>query len=393
MSSMLWGSRAKLSDFGIETRLRGRAFGGGRVSRKRAQQNSVVWASTRLRANLISTLPLDVLKDYAGAGVPAVMPKPRVLVTPYEWASGHPMSIGECLYASQTDLDQEGNAFAIILERDANRLPSKLLPVPVRDVTITFKDGEIKGYLIGGTFYEPDEVWHERQYAVSGSPLGLSPIAHAAFALETSVSAEEFALGWFRGGATPSALLTNKTDSLVDDKSETAKRRWEASTSNGEIVVLGKDWEYKQVSSGAKQAQFLEQINASDVQIARFMDVPGDLIDLHQSGSSITYANITERNLQFLVLSLGPAIKRREDALSRLVPGDRYVKANTDAFLRMDPVTRNEELRKNKESRITTVTYTRSLLNLPPLTAAEKAEIAEDAALGSKSAPNVPSLV
>ncbi len=285
MTSLLWSGRTvKFSALGIESRFRGRTFGSGRVSRTRARQNSAVWASTRLRANLISTLPLDVLKDYAGTGVPAIMPKPRVLVTPYEWATNHPMSIGEFLYSTQTDLDQEGNAFGIILELDANRMQSKILPVPVRDVTVTIKDSEIKGYLIGGTWYEPDQVWHERQYTVSGSPLGLSPIAHAAFALETSVSAEEFALGWFRSGATPSALLTNKSDPLIDTKADVAERRWEASTSNGDIVVLGKDWEYQQISSGAKQAQFLEQIDASDVQICRFMDVPADLIDLHPSG-------------------------------------------------------------------------------------------------------------
>jgi HK97 family phage portal protein len=389
---MLWGSRASLLNYGVEMRTRGR-IGTGRVSRKRAMQNSIMWSATRLRANLISSLPLQVLKDYAGSAVPAVMTKPRVLITPYEWATGHPMHISEFMYQTQTDLDREGNTFGVILERDGNRLPSKVLPVPVREVTLVHKNCEILGYLIGGVFYEPDQVWHERQYSTSDFPLGLSPIAHAAFSLESSVSAQEFALGWFRSGATPSALLTNKTAKVIDTEAEVAKRRWDATTSNGEIVVLGKDWEYTQVSSGAKAAQFLEQINASDVEIARFMDAPADLLDLHPSGQSITYANITERHLQFLVLSLGPAIQRRETALGRLTLGDRYVKANTDAFLRMDPAARNEQLRLNKAARIATVTETRALLNLPPLTAAQIAEIAADAALASKAPVNTSSLV
>ena len=56
------------------------------------------------------------------------------------------------------------------------------------------------------------------------------------------------------------------------------------------------------------------------------------------SNCAITYANISQRNLQFLIMHLGPAVGRREDAFSRkLVSNPRYVKLNTDALLRMDP--------------------------------------------------------
>ena len=54
----------------------------------------------------------------------------------------------------------------------------------------------------------------------------------------------------------------------------------------------------------------------------------------------------------------------------------------------MDPAQRNEQLRLNKAARITTITETRALLNLPPLTAAQKAEIAEDIAMASPQSTN-----
>lgn len=347
----------------------------------------MVWGAVRLRANLISSLPVDVYKDYAGLPVPTRMPTPPVLVTPYTWAKGHPMSFGNWMYASQSDLDREGNAVGIILEVDAMGIPSKIFLVPIDDVIVRHKHGEIDQYIIGGKEYAPENVWHEMQYMVSGIPWGLSPLAHAAFSLRTHVSAEEFALDWFESGATPSAILRNKSRILDPVQAEQTKRRFLGSTSSGEPFVTGNDWEYTAISSTAKASQFLEQIQATDVELARFMDVPADLLDAAQSGSTITYANVTQRNLQFLVMSLGSAIKRREDALSRLTPEDRYVKLNVDAFLRMDPSTRNEELRKNKDARITTTTETRALLNLPPLTDAQKAEIAEDAALAATSAP------
>jgi phage portal protein BeeE len=48
--------------------------------------------------------------------------------------------------------------------------------------------------------------------------------------------------------------------------------------------------------------------------IARFFGCPGDLIDAAVSTGSITYANMTQRNLQFLIMHLGPAVYRRERA-------------------------------------------------------------------------------
>jgi hypothetical protein len=84
----------------------------------------------------------------------------------------------------------------------------------------------------------------------------------------------------------------------------------------------------------------LEALRWGAQDVARFLDVPADMIDAGISGSSITYANITERNLQFLITALQPAITRREEALSRLVAAPAYVKLNSDALMRMDPSAR-----------------------------------------------------
>jgi hypothetical protein len=58
------------------------------------------------------------------------------------------------------------------------------------------------------------------------------------------------------------------------------------------------------------------------------------------AGGNITYANVTQRNLQFLIMHLQPAMGRREDALTTLTPRPQFVKLNTDVLLRMDPQTR-----------------------------------------------------
>ncbi|WP_281199162.1 hypothetical protein [Micromonospora pallida] len=70
----------------------------------------------------------------------------------------------------------------------------------------------------------------------------------------------------------------------------------------------------------ANDTQFLESRQFGLTDISRFFGCPADLIDAAVSTGSITYATITQRNLQFLIMNLGPAVTRRETALGRLVP-------------------------------------------------------------------------
>jgi len=99
--------------------------------------------------------------------------------------------------------------------------------------------------------------------------------------------------------------------------------------------------------------------------------VPSDMIDAAVAGQAITYANITQRNVQFLVMHLGPVVSRREEALSRLTPGPRFVKLNTDALLRMDPSSRADMHRVMIDSRVLTPNEARELENRRPLTPAQ----------------------
>jgi phage portal protein BeeE len=120
--------------------------------------------------------------------------------------------------------------------------------------------------------------------------------------------------------------------------------------------------------------EWLEAKRASVLDVARYFDVPGDLIDGAVSGQAVTYANITQRNLQFLIYNLGPTIARREAALSRWLPQPRFVKFNTSALLRMDDEGRSRVLARRINSRTLAPSEARALENLPPFTPAQLAE-------------------
>jgi HK97 family phage portal protein len=340
----------------------------GAVTPETALRHSAVWACLRLRANLISTMPVDLYRKVQGVQVE--VPKPPVLMNP----GGERVDMQEWLYSSQFDLDRSGNAVGLITARDGMGFPARIELVPIAEVSVRMKGGVLK-YRIAGTDYDPSEVWHEKQYTVSGLPVGLSPVAYAAWSIGEYLSIQDFAASWYGNGAIPQAHLRNTVKkTLTQDEAAAVKRTFKTAVEGGDMFVSGADWEYKPITAEQTGNAWIEAKNFSIADIARFFDVPGDLIDAAVSTGNITYANVTQRNLQFLIMHLGPAIIRRENALSRLTSRPRFVKLNTDALLRMDPATRATTTKTRIDSRTLAPSEARELEDLRPFTDEQVAE-------------------
>jgi len=331
------------------------------VTNDTAMRHSAVWACLRLRGNLVSTMPVDVFRRVNGEQIE--VPKPPVLVNP----GGERVDLQEWLYSSQVDLDRGGNAFGLITERDGGGLPRRIDLQPLGECAFVIRDGK-EQYRIAGKLYDPKDVWHERQYTVSGLPVGLSPVAYAAWSISEYLSIQDFALDWFGNGGVPLAHMKNTAKALTSEQASTIKERYNASIRAGEILVTGNDWEYDMIQAEQAGSAWLEAKQFSIGDIARFFDCPGDLIDAAVQSGSITYASITQRNLQFLIMHLGPAVIRRENALGRLLSKPRYVKFNTGALLRLDPKTAADLIKVKIDSRTMTPDEARELDNLPALT-------------------------
>jgi len=332
-------------------------------------RNSAVWACLRLRANLVSTMPIDVFRRRRD-GIQVEAPKPPVLVNP----DGTEAGIAEWMYSTQVDLDRTGNVFGLITERNALGLPARIELVDQCYVSVICDGPRIKEFRLYGERYDPADVWHERQWTVPGIPLGLSPVAYAAWSIQEGLSAQKFAIDWFGGSAIPMAELKNTAKTITPKDAEVARNFYRAAVSNGDLFVHGNDWEYKPIQAVAQQTEFLESRAFTATEIARFFDCPADLIDAAMSGQSVTYANITQRNLQFLIMHLGPAVTRREHALSRLVPGGQYVKLNRGSLLAMDPETQAKVIQIRTEARNIAPSEARAMFDLPPFTPDQIAE-------------------
>jgi HK97 family phage portal protein len=348
------------------------------ITQDSALRSSAVWAALRLRANLISSMPVDAFrKVQLPSGKVQVEVKPPQVT----WTSGGvELDQAEAIYATQVDLDRSGNTLGVVTERNALGLPTRIELVGLGNWSIRPRRPSLvdKGpivYVVEGQELDPSDVWHERQYVLPGLAVGLSPVAYAAYSIGGFLSAQRFALDWFGNSAMPAVTLQNTMREIPPDVAEEAKARYQRSTQPGGVFVVGNDWELKPISAAAVQDQYVELMKFGIPDIARFFDVPADLIDGSIPGSSITYANIAQRFTHLNVINIGPAVTRRERAWSKLVPGDRFVKFNRDALLAMDPASRVEMFLQLAQARLRTPSELRELDNLAPFTSEQLAEM------------------
>ncbi len=370
---------------GAEDLLPGRALGGARqagsvvVTDDKAMRHSVFWACLKLRAGLISTFPIDQYRDVLGIQT-EYSPKPPILTDP----GGTKMDIIDFMAATQVDLDRAGNTVGLIVERNGARsryhpkgLPSRIELQQASACAFVRRKGQPDRWRINGDLYDPEDVYHERANVVAGLPVGLPTVLYAAQSIGEALSMQQFGLDWFSNGGVPKVQLKNVAKQLKGEDIITAKQWYRDVVNNGDALVTGNDWEFEFIQAQTAGIEFIEGRNMAALDVCRFLDTPGDLVDVNSNGSSITYANITQRLLEYLILRLGPAVQRREKELTKLLPTPRYGTVTTDALLRMDPKARQEILASRIESRLLTNTEGRALENLQPLTPEQKREFVE----------------
>jgi hypothetical protein len=90
-----------------------------------------------------------------------------------------------------------------------------------------------------------------------------------------------------------------------------------------------------------EEAQFVETMKLTTNQIAAVYGIPPEMIG-GESGSSMTYANVEQQQINFVMFTLRPWLVRLEHAFSALLPDRQYVKFNSDALIRADLKTRWE---------------------------------------------------
>ena len=313
-------------------------WAGVQVDTQSAMQLLTVHGCVRLIADGIGTLPTDVFREKPDGT--------REPVAPPKWVEQPTVDLDWTAWATQvlSSLLLSGNAYCWRMYDDSARL-SELVPLDPTKVKIR-RDRGRKVYDVAGKPATPLDILHIPGLMLPGSDAGVSPVEYARQTIGLGLAAQEYGARFFGQGATQTGVIEVPGD-LPSDKAREIARLWERRHSGKSKAHLpgvlegGAKW----VSTGVtnEQAQFLQTRNFTDAEIAgqMFLVDPADL-GIGVEGTSLTYANLEQRNLRRVQVTYLPWIVRLERAISAELARPRYLKLNVNGLLRADFKTRFE---------------------------------------------------
>lgn len=335
-----------------------------------SMQSIAVWSAVSLIASLTAELPIDVYR----AG-PASQPinAPDYLND----IGGDGYGTQDWIYQLLVSFLLRGNVYGKVLQRSPLGFPTQVSLYSPDDVTVRSDSDGVLHWRVSGQEVPAASMWHKRAYSVPGMMIGLSPVGYHAMSIGLGLAAQNFGVQFFRNGANPTGLLVNSEVELNKDTARTAKERFIAAmNSTREPVVLGKGWDWKQISIAPEESQFLETQKYSAADVARIFGPGMPEILGYPSGDPLTYSTVESRSLHLLTYTLDPWFTRVERILSGFLPNTQTVKLNRAALLRADLLTRYRAHAISIASKWTAPSEVRDIEDMPPMTAAQKDELA-----------------
>lgn len=304
-------------------------------SAESALQSVAVYAAVDLIASVVSELPLDVFRS--STEKPVKLKTPGYMDDPD--GSGHGQE--DWTYRAVYSWLLRGNVYGDILSRsNAGGFLQQVDLFHPDSMSGQMEDGK-PVFLHNGSLVPEGRIYHRRVNPVPGYVQGLSPIQMLASTIGTSLTASKFGLQWFQDGAHPTALLINSESTIDEDQSRQAKNRFLATLrGRREPLVMGKGWDYKPIQLTAEESQFLATQGWSQAECARIFGAGIPEILGYETGGSMTYANIQDRELTLLKYAIGRWIRRMERIWFQFLPRPQYAKYNRDALLETNTMQR-----------------------------------------------------
>lgn len=306
------------------------------VSEQSAQGLPAFWRGLAYVTGTVGMLPVDAYR-----GTDRVDPPPLVLSRP------DPRSTGMTFWSELArSLLLYGNAVSLITQTDRLGYPTAMRPIHPLDAQVRLvgapAEPDIAAWYVMGHEVDPSFIWHVRSYiGRTGWPLGLGLIEGAAEGLSLSQALQDYAAGYFAGGALPTVALKVGRPELTQDEADEVRGNF-ASKFGGtqrQPAVLNSITEIVPVASNATEAQMVEARTLSIGDCALLFGLPPSKLGAPSAG--MTYRNSEQEERQARNDAVAPWCRLLESAASLdLVPRGQRVEWNMDAHLRTDTLTR-----------------------------------------------------
>jgi hypothetical protein len=167
-------------------------------------------------------------------------------------------------------------------------------------------------------------------------------LEYAATTIGLGLAAQNFAKGQFETSLNMPGVIEYPNRAVPDPP--TVAKMWRRNRAKGGqglpgVLEGGGTWKPTGISNEAAQFLQARQWGAAEIAAQVYMVDPSDL-GIPVGGTTLTYANLEQRNIRRVQVTFLPWIVRLEKALSALLPQPRFVKLNVDALLRADSATR-----------------------------------------------------
>lgn len=336
-------------------------YSGASVTLDSALKSSAAWACiTRLKST-ISSLPVDVIRVQNDrrtvlpkSAHPMIVAHPSQLVSRRNW-------IGQVVHSLTT----AGFAAADVIDVDNQGRP--LMLETVSSTRISTPNGVLHVDGKPRQRWPLGDLWMitASHLMVDGTAMPMSPIAYGRESIGLGLQAEKYGADFFRSGGVPVSVLSSDQD-LSAEQAEAAKQAVQRATQNRGVLALGSGLKLEGFSVDPKDTQFLDLLQFTLLDASRRWLVPPSMIFATMTGQNVTYANVTDADLQYWKHGVSSWVLDLEDSWAEMLPGNLAAKFNVDAVLRMDTKTRNEVHKLRLETKTRTVNEVRRLEDEEP---------------------------
>ena len=198
-------------------------------------------------------------------------------------------------------------------------------------------------YVIDGNLIVPaDQMLHITEMRKAGELKGVSRVEELKNNLGLSSALQSFAARFFAQGATTSGIIETPqalNKEQAQQLSDGFDNRHGGFRKAHKTGVLTGGAKFVRTGVNPDEAQMLDSQKFAVEQVARIFRVPPHMIGVTTAGS-MSYNSVEQQNINFVTHTLRPYIAKLEDAYSRLLPAEQFIKFNVDGLLRGDFQTR-----------------------------------------------------
>lgn len=299
------------------------------------------WRASVLLSDLLGQVPWDAYRQPIGQPEEKIEPTPPLLEQPA------PPDTRMTTFSSWAlDLIWHGNAIGVVAARNFAGWPTAVYPVPaqmcsVRRIT-KYDDSPLPVGALEYTIGQLKElgsqdVIHIKGPCEPGAVRGMGVLeAHlTTFALAQEQSKQARSLS---NHGVPTGVLESSNPDLTEAEAADMKASWLANQSSRSIAVTNASTKFVPLSWNPEQLQLVEARRLTVSELELIFGFPVGW--LGGMNSARQYSNVEMDAVNLLKFSLGGHLGRFEQTLSLAFPRGTRVRANLDAVLRPDTLSR-----------------------------------------------------